>query len=395
MAEAEKRILHVLTRMDHGGIEMSLLHLLRSLDRSRYKMDFLVLSDRPGTQDDTVRALGGRIIVCPADQPPWRFGRAFARVLAEFGPYDAVHSHVHFFGAYMLRLAARRGVPLRIAHSRNDTRASEAGRGPGRQIYARLARAWIRRYANVWLAVSRNAATDLFGDAWRTDPRFRLVRSGRDFGDYADPVDRAEVRKSLGLPIDALVLGHVGRFYWRKNHPFLIEIATALMARVPNARLLLIGDGPDRAEIETLVAARGLSERVVFAGARSDVPILLKGAVDVFVLPSHHEGLSMAAVEAQAAGLPSLVAAELTDEMIVLPELVTRLSLTAPAAAWAEQAVAAARAPRPDPATCQRTVAASEFSIARSVGQIQAIYDSVGGRSSPRTERAVSCRVSP
>ena len=101
------------------------------------------------------------------------------------------------------------------------------------------------------------------------------------------------------------MIGHVGRFLWAKNHPFVVKVAAALFQREPRARLLLIGDGPLQPEIEALVRTSGIADRVIFAGARADVPRLLKGAMDAFVFPSHFEGLGLAAVEAQAAGLPA------------------------------------------------------------------------------------------
>jgi glycosyltransferase involved in cell wall biosynthesis len=369
------RILHVVTRMDRGGIETSLMHLLRLVDRERYRMDFLVLRGEPGQQDDDVRALGSRIIPCTQTRRPWRFARDFARIMEGFGPYDVVHSHVHFFGGLVLRLAARHGVPLRVAHSRNDTRVAERRQGALRQVYVGLMRRWIRTYANYRIAISRSAAEDLFGADWDRDDRHRMVYSGRDFSPYGGAVDRAEVRAALGLPPDAFVLGHIGRFYWRKNHPFLIEVAAALFERAPQARLLLVGDGPDQANIEALVAARGLASRTVFAGARGDVPRLIEGAMDAFVFPSHHEGLGMVVVEAQAAGLPCVISQALPEEIDVVPTLVHRLPLSAPADLWAERILEAAAAPRPVCGQALGMVRASDFDIQRSVEHLQAIYD--------------------
>jgi glycosyltransferase involved in cell wall biosynthesis len=367
------RILHVAMRMDRGGIETSLLQLLRTIDRQRYRMDFLALHG-PGEQDEDVRALGSRIIpIGPDHRKPWRFMRRFDRVMRQYGPYDVIHSHVHFYGGHVLRLAARHRVPLRIAHSRNDTRVWEQGRGWPRPAYVWLMRRWIRAYANVRLAVSEGAAEDLFGAGWRRD--VEIVRSGRDFSTYLRSVDRAAVRTELGLPVDGFVLGHVGRFYARKNHPFVLEVAVELFKREPRAWLLLVGDGPDQAEIEVRARRFGIADRVVFAGARSDVPRLLKGAMDAFIFPSHHEGLGIAVVEAQAAGLPCVIASTMPEEIDVVPALIERLPLSAPAELWATRIRATAAAPKPSPEEALRAVCASDFEIRRSVARLQCVYD--------------------
>jgi glycosyltransferase involved in cell wall biosynthesis len=380
-ASAEKpvqrplRILHVIMRMDRGGIETSLMQLLRTLDRQRYQMDFLALDGRPGAQDDDVRALRSRILVCDGHRMPWRFARRFDQIMREYGPYDILHSHTHFFGGYVLKIAARHQVPLRIAHSRNDTRVAEEGGGWARKFYVWLMRRWIRRYANFRIAISRTAAEDLFGDGFDDDGGFRMIYSGRDFSPYARRVHRAEIRPSLGLPPQALVLGHVGRFYWRKNHPFVLKVAAEVFQREPRAWLLLVGDGPDQAEIEALARSSGIADRVIFAGARSDVPGLLKGAMDVFLFPSHHEGLGMAVVEAQAAGLPCVVASTIPEEIDLVPELIHRLPLSAPPELWAERILQAEATPRPSQDEALHAVCASDFNIHNSVARLCSIYD--------------------
>lgn len=370
-----RRILHVVGRVDQFGIAVSLMHMLRIVDRQRYRMDFLALNEQTGTQEEDARALGCRVISCSAQRTrPWHFARDFGEALRQFGPYDIIHSHVHLASGHVLRLADRHGVPLRIAHSRNDTRVAEARRAWPRRLYGALMRRWIRQHANVRLAISRSAAEDLFGPDWQR-AGVRLIYSGRDFSGFADPAPRAAVRRMLGIPADAFVLGHVGHFDWRKNHRSVVAVANELIRRVPNAWLLLIGDGPCQGEIEALVRSLGITDRVVFAGVRSDVPRLVTGAMDVFVFPSHHEGLGLAAVEAQAAGLPCLLSDVLPEEIDVIPQLVHRLSLTAPPALWAERILSMADAPRPSPGEAYRLVQASEFSVKRTTAQLCRIYD--------------------
>ncbi len=114
------RILHVLGKLDRGGVETWLVQVLRHVDRQKYQMDFLVHSASPGAYDEEVRALGSRIIPCLGHSNPAMYARNFRRVLREYGPYDVVHSHVHHYSGYVLMLRRSCAVyPCGIAHSHN------------------------------------------------------------------------------------------------------------------------------------------------------------------------------------------------------------------------------------------------------------------------------------
>ena len=105
------------------------------------------------------------------------------------------------------------------------------------------------------------------------------------------------------LPPDGRAVGTVGRLAAQKGQRYLIDAAPAVLARHPDARFVVVGDGELRGELERLAAARGVADRVLFTGARDDVPGLL-ASFDLFACPSLFEGLCLAVIEAQAAGVP-------------------------------------------------------------------------------------------
>jgi glycosyltransferase involved in cell wall biosynthesis len=367
------RILHVIHSLEFdGGIEVWLLHLLRHIDRRRYPTDVLVLNAPGGALEDDFRSLGCQIFYCP-ERNPWSVRRRLAQILADHGPYDIVHSHVHHFGGFIMRFAARQGVPIRIVYSRNDTRRGEREAGALRRAYVLLMRRWITRYATCRVAISVSAAADLFGAAWRDV--CTIVHSGRDFSSFGRSGQDRQVRQTLGIPQDALVLGHVGKFHHRKNHAMLIDVAAEVARREPRTRVLLVGDGREEGPTYERARAAGIADRVVFAGARNDVPRLLEQTMDVFVFPSHHEGLGLAVVEAQAAGLPCVIADHLPTEIDVVPELIHRVPTTRPAADWAAVVLASVRKPVIDRHEALAAVLASDFNIARSAEKIARIYE--------------------
>jgi glycosyltransferase involved in cell wall biosynthesis len=222
------------------------------------------------------------------------------------------------------------------------------------------------------------AAADLLGAAWESDPRWRTLYCGIDLAPFYDPIVSADVRAEFGIPTDALVIGHIGRFEPQKNHHFLIEIAAQIAKREPNMRLLLIGTGSLVPDIQVQVARMGLADLVIFGGVRTDIPRLMKGLMDVFLFPSLYEGLGLVLVEAQAAGLPCILADVVPEEADLVPPLITRIPLTTSAADWAD-AVLATRNDRHliPQSDALDIVSRSVFNIEVSVKELTAFYERV------------------
>lgn len=369
---APLRVLHVVARMNRGGVETWLVQFLRNLDPARARMDFLVTVAEPGHYDEEIRALGSALIPCESPSNPALFATRLLAAIRSHGPYDVVHSHIHHYSGFVLALAQQAGVPVRIAHSHSNTRDFDEKAPLARRLYLALMTAAIRRSATHGLAASTPAAAALFGPEWRRDPRFAVARCGLDFAAFQEPVDASAVRADLGLARDALVLVNVGRFDPMKNHAFLLRVLCALLPLVPHAALLLVGDGPERGPVQADAARLGLRERAVFAGVREDVPRILR-ASDVFVFPSLREGLPLVVLEAQAAGLPIVLSDRITREVVVLPELFAVRSPNDPPRAWAECIVSSA-ARRAQPERAVAAMEASEFSLARAMGALLEVY---------------------
>jgi glycosyltransferase involved in cell wall biosynthesis len=363
------------------------MHLLRHGNPERIRMDFSVHRPEPGDYDVEIRARGARIHVCPTPSVPWpwAYGRKFLRILQEDGPYDVVHSHVQHFSGYVLRLAHKAGVRVRIAHSHLDTSALDAQAPFARKGYLAIMKWWIARHATARIAASRQAGEALFGAGARAHGRWQVLYCGVDLGPFRAPVDRAAVRAEWGIPPAAFVLGHVGRFVEQKHHRYLIDIMAEWARRQPTAHLLLVGDGGLRPAVERQVAQRGLNGRVTFTGSRPDVARLMLGAMDAFALPSLYEGLPLVGVEAQAAGLACFFADTIAPEADLVPALVRRLPITRPPAAWAEAISAVAGKPasvRRDEALA--VVARSPLNIANAIQALECVYGVGVGHPSER-----------
>ncbi|MGE0267509.1 MAG: glycosyltransferase family 1 protein [Candidatus Omnitrophota bacterium] len=367
------RVLHVVGGMDTGGVETWLMHVMRRIDRSLYQFDFLTHTNKPCFYDEEIRSLGGQIIPCPHAARPWEYARCFHRIIKEHGPYDAVHSHVHHFSGFPMMLAKQAGVPVRISHSHNDTSLIESRAGFGRKCYLHTALWLIRRYSTNGLACSGVAAANLFGKDWSRDSSRRILYYGINLDSFMATVHRADVRSELGVPSDAFVVGHVGRFAEQKNHDFLLDVFADFLKNEKNARLLLVGKGILEAEVAQKAERLDLMDKIIFAGVRPDVPRLMLGAMDVFVFPSRYEGLGLVIVEAQAAGLPVVMSDAIPEEAIVIRPLVKMLTLKDDVSIWV-QAIADSRSLNRPVNESYQSVRDSKFNVIRGVEELCGIY---------------------
>ena len=368
------RVLHLLYSTDRSGVGLWLLDLLPYLNRAGFGVDVVTLRQAPEVLDSKFAQAGVRVTHIGTARDYRQFGARFGRILEAGGPYQIVHSNLPY-GGIQLRLAARHGIPVRIAHSRADTRPLQTQQSLKRRLLNRLDRHLVGRYATTRIAASRLAAEGLFGARWQANGACIVLPSARDYSAYARPVDQAAVRRSLGLQDAGFVIGHAGRLTWQKNHELLLRITAEVVRREPRARLLLVGDGELRHRLQARAHALGIGASVVFAGDRADMPELMLGAMDIFVFPSNYEGLGLALVEAQAAGLPCLVADHLPEEAIVVPELVRQLPLGASVEAWATAVLDLALGAALEREVALARVLASDLAIEPHAAKMTAIYE--------------------
>lgn len=326
-------ICHAVRHLGFGGIEVWLMQVLRHLDPGKFQIDILLHDEVPGPLEQEAIRLGARIIRLPYTTNPWTYSRHFLRVLRENGPYDVVHSNFPLGGFHLL-LANRAGVKGRVAHCHTDEPLRITKKSFLRKYQSALSTHWIKRHANLGLFCSQQAARNLIGPDWHSDPRWQESPCGFDLEPFRSGVDRGAVRAEFGIPENALVIGHVGRFMEVKNHKFLVQVAAEVNKRHPEMRLLLVGGGKLRPVIEQQISQLGLTDKVIFAGQRGDVPRLLQ-AMDVFLFPSIWEGLGLAPIEAQLAGVPCVITDVIPAEVTLAPALVRRLSLKDSPEVWA------------------------------------------------------------
>ena len=326
------RVLQAVTCMDRGGLETMLMNYYRHIDRTRVQFDFMVHRQEQGVYDDEIKTMGGKIYrMIPLH--PFTFGTYRKQITDSFEQhpeYRIIHGHCSESGYFVYREAARRAVPVIIAHAHNAHALFDT-----KWLLRTYFKHAMRPYLTQGFTCGKEAARWLLGN--ELGKKAILQRNAIDTLLYRfDEVVRLEVRQELHLPEDATVVGHVGRFNRQKNHEFLLEVFHKYVQELNStAHLLLVGTGKLQKVIQKKIQQFRLTDQVHLLGARPDV-IRLLHAMALDLIPSFMEGLSVSMVEAQCAGLPCVVSDRIPHEA-ALTDLVSFLSLETAPRQWAHE----------------------------------------------------------
>jgi len=298
-APGQLRILHIVDRLDLGGTEYGILKVVDGLGGGVFEHRFCTAR---GYNADMIRQRGleGKLFV--AGSPKTRFQLLvprFARIMKQYRPH-IVHSRN--WGSIEATFAARlTGVPV-VIHSEHGY---ELEMLDGLPLRRRLVRQVAYALSDAIMTVTNDLRDYHAKQIWFLRDRIRVLPNGVDTDRFAPRLTlRADLRRKFRVPGRSLVLGSVGRLVAIKSHGTLLKAAAILADRGVEVCVLIAGDGPELASLQSEAGALPqLSGRVQFLGALQNVPEFLN-AIDVFVLPSISEGMSNTLLEAMSTGLP-------------------------------------------------------------------------------------------
>ncbi len=364
-------MLHVFGALECGGAETWLLAVLRGSGTSRYQHDICLLGDHDGPLVRKFESLGCQLHRCPIDPLLWLPFRL--NQLIREGQYNVVHSHVLLFSGVILALARSAGVDSRIAHSHNVS--DGAGAGLWRRIYRFTMRKLLRSSMTKGLACSEVAGEYLFGASSDFGDRVTVLRYGIHLSDFEGTPDRVRLRRKLGLPrVDPLIT-HVGSLTRQKNQGFLLQVFKQACKLRPDLKLVIVGEGPLRLQLERLVRALRLSASVRLLGERNDVRRIL-AASDAFVLTSHYEGSPLSLLETKATGLPCLVPTHVeTQAPGPIDSSLAHVGQDEGIDVWAGALAAIVDQSRRSAAAASRSLAALGYDVSTSRARLEAIYE--------------------
>lgn len=297
------RVVHLIDTLRPGGAERLVLTTVKHLDPQRFRSVVVALFPPLDLKKDLER-VGAPVQYLGLRGPfDWRRGvLSLAGLLRRYRP-DILHTHLLYANFYgrLAGFLARVPVIVTTLHHLDYTHwTSDRPRFKFRKFVDRVA----GRLLNAgFIAVSRAVRDDY--------ARHFGLRDVEVIYNYLDPIDFAPLadeaveaaRSEFGWRAKEFVLLNVARLDWDKGQRTLLLAMPEILKAIPEARLLLVGDGPQEQSLRTTAQSLGLGGVVVFAGKRQNIPSLL-GMTDIFLFPSVAEGFGIALLEAMAAGLP-------------------------------------------------------------------------------------------
>ena len=362
------RVLHSVSYMHRAGVETFLMNYYRHIDRTLIQFDFLCNKQVKGDYDDEIRELGGRIFYRPGfDQLcEEKYVAFWKNFLSEHPEIQIIHAHNGAKQYYPLQGAKEAGFPIRIAHA-HSTEFVHDEKYQRRLSLIKL----LPHAASFFFGCSTKAGQFFFGDdCWKE--KGILIKNAVPCEQFAwNPDVRRQIRSELGLS-DCFVLGHVGRFMTQKNHNRLLEIFCKVHYKSPSSKLLLVGEGELMDTIREKARLLHLEDDAILVGNQAEMSKWYQ-AMDVFVMPSLFEGLPVAGIEAQAAGLPCIFSDVVSQEAALTDE-VRYISLNSSDSEWADTILSFANFQRHN---TQKEIKAAGYDIHIEAKRLKDIYTQI------------------
>ncbi|MRH42696.1 glycosyltransferase [Aquibacillus halophilus] len=362
------KVLHVTGAMNRAGTETMLMNIFRSINRDKVQFDFISYGRGDADYDEEIRDLGGQVIKLSKPDSV----KQIYKIIKKYGPYDVVHSHTLFHCGIANLAALLAGVKIRIAHAHTTL---DNNNGLVRKLYINTMRLMISTFSTSLLACSNGAGSYLFGDSKLSSDKYAYFPNIIDFSKFLQ-IQKTEVKKfklEQGLG-NSIVIGHIGRFIEAKNHRFLLEVMKDVLKKAPTSKLLLVGDGDLRKDIEELSKQEGIYDSIRFVGLRDDVSTMLH-SMDLFVFPSLYEGLGLVLLEAQASGIPCIVSEAIQPEADLNIDLVSTLTLAGGSKTWAAEIIDRVGKKEKDINKITSGFNSSGYSLLGGISRLMSIYN--------------------
>ena len=318
-----------------GGVESVLINYYRNIDKNKVQFDFLCNSLEKIAYEDELLAGGSKIYkVSMRSKHPLKYHQELNDFFKRnANKYDAIWVNLNSLANIdYLKLAKKYGIKRRIIHSHNSRNMDGYLRG----LLHEKNKKYIAKYATDFWACSVEAGKWFYPEKIRK--REKIINNAIDLNSIKfNEVQRKIIRKKYDLE-GKLVIGNVGRLHFQKNQIFLLEVASEVKKIVPNVKVVLVGDGPDKEKLKRKSQELGIEKDVLFTGVQKNITAWLS-AFDIFAFPSLFEGLSVALLEAEAIGLPVIASEATMPKTVEITSNFTFYSLKASPKEWAKKII--------------------------------------------------------
>lgn len=301
-----------------GGITHYALDNWKWMNKEKFQCDFATMSKKLDFADEILET-GCKIhyISCYAEENREKFIEEFNSILDE--GYDVVHLHTKQWKSFLVEeLCKAKGVKKVIvhAHSTGIDTLDEEKREFEINLHEQVKQEFTEELATDFWACSKLAADFLFGKQIPSE-KIRIMPNAIELDKFKyNEQIRQKYREDYNLQ-NSFVIGNVGRMVYQKNQEFLIDVFFEVRKSISNAKLVIIGDGELRKELEEKVGYYNLKEDVLFLGKREDVSCWYQ-VMDVFCLPSRFEGFPISIIEASTSGVKCICSDKITSEITLI-----------------------------------------------------------------------------
>lgn len=327
------KILHIVPSISKtNGIMSVLIEYYKKIDRNVFSFDFIFFNRRKYEYVEEIKELGGNIFYMPRPSSVYKFISFINRFSKEnYGKYKIIHLHIPFLMLFFYPLKRKLNAKSFIIHAHSTCYGDTKKTSVRNRIMYKLS----PYKPDCYFACSNVAGLSLFGNNYKSNGYY--MQNIIDCSKYYPNLKiRKELRKEMNIEEDNIVIGHVGNFTHYKNHKFILEVFSKIYSINRKYRLLLVGDGKLKNEIEKLSKTFKIDDATIFCGAKTNTENYYR-VMDLFLFPSLWEGLGMAALEAQACGLKCIFSNNIPEEANVNPDSNGVISLDEDIDVWIEK----------------------------------------------------------
>jgi len=348
-----KKILQVYPKLNIGGTEKVIENIIKILNE---KYEFWILTEEKGEMEENFVSIKAKIKQIKRGKNYWDEVSKFLKK----EQFDCIHVHNYKDMGKMLKIAKKNNIKIRIAHSHVGRKENIC-----LNFLKRIKSYPIEKYANHYVACSYDAAKWLFQ---RNYKKAILLKNGIDRKKFQYQKEKGfEIRKKYNIKENDFVIGIIARLSKEKNHQFLIEVFKNISKNNPSLKMMFVGDGPLRKELEEKCKQENIEKKVIFTGSVTNTEDFYS-SFDIFVLPSLFEGLPVSLIEAQYNDIPCLISKNISKEVELEENNLQQLPLEEKI--WCKKIEEIRKEPK-----IRKVVTSKKFDIEENIKVLEKIYE--------------------